>query len=80
MLVPPEALAERVTQLAQSIAQKGPLAVAAAKRALLANVGRDFASASDVEAREFGALFATDDAREGLAAFVAKRPPSFHGR
>ena len=32
------------------------------------------------ERRVFHALFATDDQKEGMAAFVAKRPPKFSNR
>jgi enoyl-CoA hydratase len=33
-----------------------------------------------MEAEAFGVLFGTEDGREGLAAFVAKRPAQFKGR
>src|SRR5581483_1797282 len=66
---------ERALETAAALAEKAPLALALAKR--LVNLSP---SALDVEAEEFGALFASEDAKEGLAAFVEKRAPRFTGR
>ena len=79
-VVPHASLLERVREIARAIASKGPLAVAAAKRLMLRGPESDLTTASDLESEAFGALFATHDAHEGTAAFVAKRPPSFEGR
>ena len=40
----------------------------------------DLAAGSELEATAFGALFATEDAREGLTAFLAKRPAAYQAR
>lgn len=59
---------------------EGPTrAIAAAKRALNDGWGRNLRKALEVEAAEFANAFGTDDAREGVAAFLAKRRPDFSG-
>ena len=60
---------------AHELAAKSPLALALAKQ--LVNMSPD---ALDTEAEEFGALFESEDAKEGLTAFVEKRAPIFFGR
>ena len=71
-----EAEAER---LAERIAALAPLAVAGSKR-LLDEADRDLLErALEREAELVTHLFETEDAREGLAAFLEKRQPRFRG-
>lgn len=76
----PEQLLNRAMELARSIADKAPLAVAASKRSLLRSQRADPTTALDHETLAFSSLFASADAQEGLQAFLAKRPPRFSGR
>ena len=70
---------ERALGTARLVAAKSPVALRAAK-ALVNQVleGGHEANLSE-EARAFGELFSTADAREGLAAFIEKREPRFIG-
>jgi enoyl-CoA hydratase len=75
----PEELLSTVREVAQKIAQRAPLAVRAAKRLLAVGNQADAGTSSQLEQQAFGALFASADMREGTAAFLEKRDPSFKG-
>ncbi len=66
--------------LATRIAAEAPLAVRTAKRLLQAGPDAPLSSALALEQALGASLFASDDAREGVTAFLEKRPPVFHGR
>jgi enoyl-CoA hydratase len=67
-------------EVAAEIAKNGPLAVRHAKAAANRSTDVDLVSGLEYEADQFALLFSTEDAREGMGAFVAKRKPEFGGR
>ncbi len=71
---------EQAREVAALLASKSPLALAAAKRALNHSLQGDHVDNLEREADEFGALFASEDAHEGMTAFVEKREARFTGR
>jgi enoyl-CoA hydratase len=76
----PGELLEKTLEAARVLASKGPVALAAAKGALNRALGGEHAANLEAEADSFGELFSSEDAREGLTAFVEKREPNFTGR
>ena len=80
-VVEPEELMPRVLELANLLASKSPLALAAAKAALnRALGGAEHTRALEDEASDFAGLFGSDDAKGGMTAFTEKREPRFVGR
>jgi enoyl-CoA hydratase len=71
---------EKAREVAELLASKSPLALAAAKRALNHALQGDHVENLQREAHEFGGLFGSEDAKEGLKAFAEKREPTFKGR
>lgn len=78
-VVPGAELMDRVRKVAGAIARNGPLAVAEAKRVMHEGQSMPLDGALALETRAFAALFATRDQREGMAAFLDKRPADFKG-
>jgi enoyl-CoA hydratase len=76
----PGELMEKTLEVARTIASKGPLAVAAAKVAINHALQGDHVVNLQAEADSFGELFSSEDAREGMTAFIEKREPDFSGR
>ncbi|MDQ3822449.1 MAG: enoyl-CoA hydratase-related protein [Actinomycetota bacterium] len=75
-----EAWLEEAKRVARDIASKGPVATRLAKEAVDRAFETTLALGLEYERRLLYLAFASDDAREGLAAFVEKRPPEFRGR
>lgn len=70
-------LMDRAKSTAGEIASNGPLAVAKAKALMLEGSSTSLNEAIEAEAAAFGALFATEDKKEGMTAFLAKRTAEF---
>jgi enoyl-CoA hydratase len=79
-VVPAEATIDAALELAGRIAAMPPLAVRAAKAAVLDAGRRPLDEGLRREREVFFSLFDTDDQAEGMAAFTQKRPPVWSGR
>jgi cyclohexa-1,5-dienecarbonyl-CoA hydratase len=79
-VVEPEELLEAARDVAARYATQAPLALSATKRAIAAGLDRPVADGLDVERGEFVALFSSADAKEGITAFLEKRPAKWTGR
>jgi len=79
-VVPPGDLIEHGLKLARMIAAKAPVAVKMTKHLVQRGQDLDLANANAMEADVFGYLCATEDRREGMAAFLDKRAAVFNGR
>jgi enoyl-CoA hydratase len=79
-VVPAEATIEAALQLAGRVAAQPPLAVRAAKEAILRAQELPLSAGLEFERRAFYLLFATEDQAEGMAAFTDKRPAHWSGR
>jgi enoyl-CoA hydratase len=80
LVVPAAELMTKVKELAGKIAANGPLAVAECKRLVHLGQSMPLDAALALEQTSFGLLFASADQKEGMAAFLAKRKPSFTGK
>jgi enoyl-CoA hydratase len=79
-VVPAEATLTSALELAAEIAAQAPLAVIAAKEAIRQADELSLEAGLAFERRAFFLLFASDDQREGMDAFAAKRQPTWKGR
>jgi enoyl-CoA hydratase len=70
---------DQARETAALLATKSPIALRLMKELANRALGGDHAANLDAEGQAFGELFASDDAREGLTAFVEKREPAFKG-
>lgn len=79
-VVPKDQLMAEAKKMAEKIAAKGPLAIAAAKRAVRNGLAADLKTGCAYEAAEFAALSPTEDKMEGTSAFLEKRKANFKGK
>ncbi|MGD0449130.1 MAG: enoyl-CoA hydratase-related protein [Candidatus Dormibacteria bacterium] len=79
-LVPPADLRQKALALAALLAERPPLAIAAIKRAVGGGLDGSWENGLRREREEFDRVLGSEDAREGLSAFLEKRPPTWRGR
>jgi enoyl-CoA hydratase len=79
-VVPAEATLDAALELASRVAAQPPLAVRAAKQAILRAHELSLSAGLEFEQRAFFMLFASEDQTEGMAAFTDKRPAHWTGR
>jgi enoyl-CoA hydratase len=79
-VVPSEMTVEMAKRLARQLAEKPPLAVRMAKEAVLKSFETQLSEGLAAERKSFYFLFASEDQKEGMHAFLEKRKGVFKGR
>jgi enoyl-CoA hydratase/carnithine racemase len=79
-VVPRERLEEEAIELANELATKSPIALQMGKRSFYTMADMEFAKALDYMNEVMAELCATDDAQEGVDAFLTKRKPQWRER
>lgn len=79
-VVPAKKLKEEAMSAANKIAEKSMISVLAAKEAVNRSFETTLAEGIQFERRLFNGLFATEDQKEGMSAFLEKREPQFRDR
>ncbi|HST43612.1 MAG TPA: enoyl-CoA hydratase-related protein [Luteimonas sp.] len=79
-VVAADALEAETWALADALAAQAPLAVRGILDAIAIGGDVPLDDALEYESAQFGLVFSTDDAREGMHAFLERRKPLFHNR
>lgn len=79
-IVPVERYLDEALKLAEEIASRAPVAVRAAKKMINQAFEPSLTDALNQERQEFYNLFATEDQKEGMRAFIEKRKPEWKGK
>jgi len=79
-VVPDEAVMDEARRLAHEIASRPPVAVRLAKESVLKAFDTTLEGGLEFERKNFYLLFASEDQKEGMKAFIEKRKPAWKGR
>jgi enoyl-CoA hydratase len=79
-VLPADKLMEHCREVAKKMLKNGPLALSQAKRVVEFGADLDLRAANELESQAFGVLFGSEDQREGMKAFLEKRPATFTGK
>ncbi len=71
---------DKAREVATLLSSKSPISLRLMKELANRALGGDHAANLEAEGNVFGELFSSEDAKEGLAAFIEKREPKFAGR
>jgi enoyl-CoA hydratase len=79
-VVPQELIVDEAVRLGKELAKRAPLSIRLAKEAVTRAFEGRVDDGIDLERKAFYLLFATQDAHEGMHAFIDKRQPTYEGR